>query len=143
MTAKRTVRKATLSLVAAGALALAAAAPAAETATITINHQMRGCHAWSINNGPHQPTLAVNVKAGTKLRFVNDDIMPHKLIQTSGPKLRLAHANMNHMSASMSVRLAQKGVYRFTTKTGEDYKSMAAMKTIGEDYVLRLTVHVK
>jgi len=143
MLSKRTIQKAALSLVAIGALLPVAVASAANTATITISHQMRGCHAWSINNGPIRPSLAVNAKAGAIVKFVNNDIMPHKLVQTAGPKLRLVKANMNHMSASMSVKFPQRGVYRFTTKAGEDYKSLAMMKTTGEDYVLHLTVRVK
>jgi plastocyanin len=83
------------------------------------------------------------LKAGMTLRFVNNDIMPHKLIQTSGPKLSLVHPNMNRMSAVSTVKLAHKGTYRFTTKPGEDYKIFAGHETIGEDYVLHLTVHVK
>ena len=140
MLSKRTIQKAALSLVAIGALLPVAVASAANTATITISHQMRGCHAWSINNGPIRPSLAVNAKAGAIVKFVNNDIMPHKLVQTAGPKLRLVK---NHMSASMSVKFPQRGVYRFTTKAGEDYKSLAMMKTTGEDYVLHLTVRVK
>src|SRR6266508_2458581 len=48
-----------------------------------------------------------------------------------------------HPSLSTSVKLMQRGVYRFTTKAGEDYPSMSMMKTTGEDYVLHLTVRVK
>ena len=47
--------------------------------------------------------------------------MPHKLIQTSGPQLSLIHSNMSKVAAFMTVRLTQKGTYRFTTKAGEDY----------------------
>ena len=143
MLSKRTIQRATLMLVGAGALVVAAAATAAGTTTITISHEMRGCHAWAINNGSVRPSLAVKVKAGTVLKFVNNDVMPHKLVQTAGPKLRLGRANMNHIGASMSVKFMQRGVYRFKTRPGEDYKSMAAMKTTGEDYVLHLTVRVK
>jgi hypothetical protein len=49
-------------------------------------------------------------------------------------------ANMNHMAASVKVRFAHAGTYRFTTKAGEDY--MKGMKTIGEDNVLTLKVVV-
>ena|SRR5438445_1131701 len=143
MLSKRTIQKAALSLVATGALLPVAVAPAAGTTTITISHQMRGCHAWSVNNGPMRTSLAVNLKAATTVKFVNNDIMPHMLVQTGGPTLRLQRANMNHMSASMSVKFTHRGVYRFTTKAGEDYKSMAMMKTTGEDHVLHLTVRVK
>jgi hypothetical protein len=47
------------------------------------------------------------------------------------------------MSAVSTVKLAHAASYRFTTKAGEDYTSMKSMKTIGEDNVLHLTVHVK
>jgi len=144
MLGKRIIRRPTLALAVLGALALTAcAAPARSTATVTISHQMRGCHAWSFNGGPIRPSPSVSVKAGTVLRLVNNDIMPHKLIQTAGPKLHLVGANMNHMSASTSVKLMRKGLYRFTTKAGEDYASMSMMKTVGEDYVLHLRVRVK
>ena len=118
-------------------------ASAAGTATITISHQMHGCHMWQLGNGAPKATLSVTVKAGTVVRFVNNDVMPHQLIQQAGPKLRLQHARMSHMSAATSVKLVGKGTYRFTTKAGEDYKSMSSMKTIGEDYVLHLTIRVK
>src|SRR6266496_1575327 len=104
---------------------------------------MRGCHVWHFANGQPRPSFSVTLEAGAVLKVVNNDVMPHKLIQTAGPKLQLAHANMNHMSASTSVKLVRKGTYRFTTKAGEDYPSMSMMKTTGEDYVLHLTVHVK
>jgi hypothetical protein len=48
---------------------------------------------------------------------------------------------MRHMSASVRVTFPKAGVYRFSTKPGEDYPGMA-MKTIGEDNVLRLAVRV-
>jgi plastocyanin len=141
MSIKRMFRYATLAAVAA--LVGTSAAPAASTATIRISHQMRGCHVWQLGTGNLKPSLSVTLRAGTVLRFVNTDVMPHRLIQQAGPKLRLTRASMNHISASTSVKLTRKGVYRFTTKAGEDYPSMSTMKTIGEDYVLHLTVHVK
>ena len=134
---------ATLALTALAALMVAAAAPARGGATITIRHQMRGCHSWSFNSGPFKASQSVSVKAGTVLRFTNNDVMPHKLVQTAGPKVRLAHPNMIKMASSATVKLTQKGVYRFTTKAGEDYAWAGSMKTVGEDNVLHLTVRVK
>jgi hypothetical protein len=68
--------------------------------------------------------------------------MPHKLVLASGPAVRY-HGTpaMRHMSASVRVTFPKAGVYKFVTKAGEDYPGMA-MKTIGEDNVLRLTVRV-
>jgi plastocyanin len=140
---KKTIRRTPLTLAATGALLLTSSAAAKGIATITISHQTRGCHAWQFNAGSIRPSLSVTVKAGTVLRFVNNDVMPHRLMQTAGPKLHLVRANMNHMSAFTSVKFVQKGQYRFTTKAGEDYSSMSMMKTVGEDYVLHLSVRVK
>lgn len=143
MSRKKIVRAAALALAAAGALVVTSVAPARGTATITISHQMRGCHAWSFNAGPIRPSLSAAVSAGTVVKFVNNDIMPHKLIQLAGPKLRIPRAGMNKMSATTSIKLTRAGVYRFTTKAGEDYPWASSMHTKGEDYVLRLTLRVK
>ena len=143
MIRKRTIRLAPFALAALAALALASAAPARGTTTITISHKMRGCHAWSVSSGPQQPNLSVVIAPGSTLRFVNNDVMPHKLIQTAGPKLRVVHPGMNKMASTSTIKLTHKGVYRFTTKPGEDYKWAASMKTVGEDNVLHLTVRVK
>jgi plastocyanin len=143
MQPRQTIRGAALALAALAALAVTSAAPAGGTATIAIRHQMRGCHSWSFNSGPFKASLVVNVSAGTVLRFTNNDVMPHKLIQAAGPKVRFAHPNMSKMGSSTTVELRQRGVYRFTTKAGEDYSWAGSMKTVGEDHVLQLTVWVK
>jgi plastocyanin len=135
--------KRTTWLAVAAALVAASPAAAGSTATITISHEMKGCHMWQLASGKLAPHLSATLKAGTTLRFVNNDIMPHRLIQSAGPKLSLVHANMNRLSAVSTVKLTRKGTYRFTTKAGEDYKLFAGHETIGEDYVLKLTVHVR
>jgi len=142
MPARSTIRGAALGLAALAALVVTSAVPAQSTATVTIRHQMRGCHSWSFNSGPFKASQSVSVKAGTVLRFTNNDVMPHKLVQTAGPKVRVVHPNMSKMASSSSVKFTQKGVYRFTTKAGEDYPWAGSMKTVGEDNVLRLTVRV-
>lgn len=143
MQRRHKIRGAALALAALSALVVTAAAPAGGAGTVTIRHQMRGCHSWAFNSGPFKPSLSVDVKVGTVLRFTNNDVMPHKLIQAAGPKVRLTHSNMPKMASSATVRLTQKGVYRFTTKAGEDYSWARSMKTSGEDHVLLLTVRVK
>jgi plastocyanin len=135
--------KRTVLLVVAAAIVAVSQASAGGSTTITISHQTKGCHMWQVGNANPKVNLSVTVKAGTALRFVNNDVMPHRLIQQAGPKLTLVRPNMNRMSVSTSVKLAHSGVYRFTTKAGEDYPWMKSMKTIGEDNVLHLTVHVK
>jgi plastocyanin len=118
------------------------AAKAPAKSTITIRHQMKGCHAWSVNGGPYLATQKTTLARGGTITFLDNDIMSHKLVKTSGPAVRYRPGPaMRHMSASVRVTFGKVGVYRFTTKPGEDYPGMA-MKTIGEDNVLRLTVRV-
>ena len=143
MKRKKRVRLATLAL-AVTALVFSGIASAHAPATITIRHQMRGCHAWAYANGPFKPSLKITVDRDAMLRFVNNDVMPHKLVQLAGAKTAIAKANMNHVGAFAVLMFPGKGVYKFTTKPGEDYP-MGGMKikTIGEDNVLRLTVVVR
>jgi hypothetical protein len=54
---------------------------------------------------------------------------------------RAAPGVMNHMGATTTVSFSHAGMYVFKTKPGEDY--MSGFKTVGEDNVLRLTVHMK
>jgi plastocyanin len=137
------LRSSTL-VVAAAAAIVVPAASAAGAQTVTISHETKGCHMWQLGNGAPKVNLSVTIKRGATLRFVNNDIMPQRLIQQSGAKLTLTHANMNRMSASTSVKFPRDGTYRFTTKAGEDYPWMKAMgKTIGPDNVLHLTVRVQ
>ncbi len=118
------------------------AAKAPVKATITIRHQMRGCHAWSVDGGAYGAAQRTTLARGGTITFLDNDVMPHKLVQTSGPTVRYySNPAMRHMSASVRVTFGKAGVYKFTTKPGEDYPGMA-MKTIGEDNVLHLTVRV-
>jgi plastocyanin len=124
---------------AAGGLAATTKAP--KSSTIMIRHQVRGCHSWSVNGGAYRATLRTSLARGGTITFMNMDVMPHKLLKTSGPAIRFAgKPNMSHMNATVKVTFSKAGVYKLTTKAGEDY--MKGMKTIGEDNVLRLTVKV-
>jgi plastocyanin len=126
------------------ALAVAAPAFASQNRTITIHHQMRGCHAWALGaTGQYKPSLSVSLTRGATLQVVNNDVMPHTLVQTSGPNVKIVTPAMRRVGATASARFAKTGVYRFTTRAGEDYKWASKMKTTGEDYVLRLTVTVR
>lgn len=144
MKRKNRIRIAGLAVAALSAvLAASALAAPTGTATLTIRHQMRGCHAWSFNGGAYKAALKITVARGTTLEVIDNDAMPHKLVQTSGSKLTLKTPAMKHMSATAHVTFSKAGVYKLTTKAGEDYPSMKGMKTVGEDNVLRLTVTVK
>ncbi len=141
MKRKKRIHTSALALALAGLFAGSAFASSPQ-ATLTIRHQMRGCHAWSFNGGAYKASLKITVVRGTTLRVIDNDVMPHKLVQLAGPRARLFPPAMNHMSAQAKVMFAKKGTYRFTTKAGEDYPMMGEMETIGKDYVLRLTVVV-
>ena len=130
-----------LLLVVAGALIGASVSSAAPgKAALVIRHQTRGCHSWSLNGGPFKATQSITLRHGGSLTVTDNDVMPHTLVLTSGPSLRLAHPKLGRPGASLTLTFAKPGVYRFTTKAGEDY--MAGVKTIGEDNVLKLTVVV-
>jgi hypothetical protein len=138
-------RKHTIALLSAGvAAALAAGVSSAATpthASLLIRHQVRGCHSWSVNGGAFRASQTIVLRRGGSITVRNIDVMPHKLIETAGPAVRfVGRPNMNHMSASVKAIFPKAGIYRFTTKAGEDY--MPGMKTVGEDNVLRLTVKV-
>jgi plastocyanin len=126
---------------AAGGFAATTKAP--KRTTIMIRHQVRGCHTWSVNGGAYRATQSTRLARGGTITFMNMDVMPHKLVKTSGPAIHFTgKPNMNHMNASVRVTFSKAGVYKLTTKAGEDYPSMGDMKTIGEDNVLHLTVKV-
>ena len=117
-------------------------AKAPAKATVTIRHQTRGCHSRSLNSGVSRASLTTTLARGGTIRFVDNDVMSHKLVKTSGPAVRyLGNPAMRHMSASVSVTFTKTGTYRFTTKAGEDYPGVH-LKTIGEDNVLHLVVKV-
>ena len=139
---RRTIRVVVTGLAAAGIFTAAASAHVPQ-ATLTISHQMRGCHTWSFNNGPSKASVKIKIASRTTLKVIDNDVMPHRLLQVGGPKARLISPAMRHMSAQAKVVFPKKGTYRFTTKAGEDYPAMAMMKTVGEDFVLRLTVVVR
>ena len=146
-----------LMLVAIGSTASAVVAATPQTASITIRHQVRGCHTWSVNGGPFAASRSVTLARGGAIRFTNNDVMPHTLIRVSGPSVRMRNGStmgmgmgihrkaapgvMNHMGATTTAFFTHAGTYVFKTRAGEDY--MSGMRTIGEDNILRLTVTVR
>jgi hypothetical protein len=151
------VGAALLSAAAAGAgpgmMARQGGAPA--SATLLIRHQRAHCHAWSLNGGPFAAVQTVSLTAGGTIRVIDDDVMPHRLVQVAGPAVSMRNGTtmpmmgrygsktpglMNHMGATTTVAFAQPGTYRFRTRAGEDY--FKGVVTTGDDNVLALTVHV-
>jgi hypothetical protein len=144
MSRKKRIRKLAAALAAAtGALFVATASAHGTAATITIRHQMHGCHTWSFNNGPYRAAQSIKLSRGATLAVKNNDVMPHKLVRTSGPAVRILPARMGWVGATARIHFTKAGVYKFTTKAGEDYSWASHMKTTGEDNVLRLTVTVR
>jgi hypothetical protein len=138
----------------AGVLASGAAA-AGSGSTLVIRHQLKGCHSWSANGDTYKASQTMKLQRGASLTITNNDVMPHKLIEMSGPAVRYTRlasgtgmgmkgtfppAMMARMGARSKVTFMKAGTYRFTTKVGEDY--MSGVKTVGEDNVLKLTVTV-
>ena len=140
---KRIAVAGTVLVIAAVAAGSAAATAHHANATVLIRHQTRGCHTWSYAGTGWHARLSITLDRDTKaLSFVNNDVMPHRLIQLRGPHATISHANMNHMSGRAVVRFSRAGTYVFGTKPGEDYPNMRMGETVGKDNVLRLTVGV-
>lgn len=135
-----------LSAVVAIAAALVLAPPASSHENgpvLIIRHQMRGCHAWSLGlTAAAKVSQTVWLKRGVHLEIGNNDVMPHKLVQLAGPRVRLPEgASMNSLGAMIEVRFPNAGVYRFATKAGKDYSK--GVRTIGADHTLKLRVIVR
>ncbi len=138
------IRIGALALAMVGVFVVTSTASAHMPMTLTIRHQMVGCHAWSMSPaGPFKATLSIKVDRDASFVIVNNDMMPHKLVQVSGPKALLSKVNMNHIGARGFISFKRAGTYVFRTKAGDDYKWMHGMATKGPDNVLRLKVTVK
>ena len=113
----------------------ASAAPGG--ATLTIRHQVKGCHSWSLNGGAWKTTQAAHVARGGSIVVTNNDVMFHKLVKVSGPavkytllktgmamkgtvKLPWAPGLMGRPGATVKVTFPAKGTYVFKTVFGED-----------------------
>jgi len=153
---KRTMLGLLASLVVVGVVGVGTAG-ASTAPTLTISHQLKGCHSWSLNGGKTGVSQTVHLTHGGSLTILNTDVMSHQLIKLSGGpvamqlvsagnpsvgKLKAPYAPglMPHMSATLKVGFAKPGTYTFTTKEGDDY--MAGVKTIGNDNILKLKVIV-
>jgi plastocyanin len=157
MTIKRVATISSLVAAAAAVSVSVALAGAAPSAKIVITHQTKGCHSWALNGGAFKTSQTLALKRGGYVTITNNDVMPHTLLQTAGPKTtiklvkaatggmgmhgKISPTTMGHMGATLRVDFTKAGTYKFTTKAGEDY--MAGVTTTGEDHVLRLVVTVR
>jgi plastocyanin len=124
-------------------------------AAVAIRHQTHGCHAWSVNGSAYAASHVVTLHRGGTITVTNNDVMPHQLIKTSGPAITITRekpgmsmgpkhtypaAMLARMGASANVTFTKAGIYKLTTKPGEDY--MKGITTTGADNVLKLKVVV-
>ncbi len=140
------------------ALDAAAASAAPRTAALVVEHQVRGCHVWSLNGGPPRTHVVARLARGGALKVTNDDLMAQELVQTRGPavQMRLVRQShmgdmpmrmgkagpytMGHMGATLGVTFPRAGTYRFRLVDRGDY--FEGIKTVGKDNELTLTVVV-
>jgi hypothetical protein len=127
------------------AAAVASSAAASRVVHVTIRHQTVGCHAWSIDNGPFRAALAVAVPARSAIEFTNDDLMVHRLVQVSGPRLALPPAlvpgTFHHPGGgNATLVFTRPGTY--VLRTVDTPAGPNEPPTTGPDNALRLTVHV-
>jgi plastocyanin len=114
----------------------------AKAASLIVEHATAGCHNWSLNGSPMSAHQVARLQHGNGITVTNNDVMPHELVQTAGPTVQMAGMQMSMMGAQSTVVFPTAGVYKFTTKAGEDYPSASGIVTTGEDNVLTLTVYV-
>lgn len=114
----------------------------AKAASLVIQHATVGCHDWSLNGSPLATHQVAHLQHGNGITVTDNDVMPHELVQTAGPAAEMAGMQMGKMGAQSTMVFPTPGVYKFTTKAGEDYPSAAGIVTTGEDHVLTLTVYV-
>ena len=153
---KRLLVAMSLGILAVGAAAPAPGATPAQSGSIVIRHQLRGCHTWSPNGGMYKAALDLRLARGGALTITNLDPMVHKLIQETGPTVgmrTIAHQHMkmvgmhtvtgrgvmSHMGAAVKVSFPRAGLYRFTTKDLGEYFEL---KAVGDDNDLMLVVRV-
>ena len=94
--------------------------PAPKTATVVIRHQLAHCHAWSLNGDAFAADQVAKLDVGDSIKVTNDDVMPHQLVELSGPAATITTAAMAKMGATSSVVFSKPGTYVFGTKPGED-----------------------
>lgn len=143
------------------AFASNASAAAPKSASLEIDHLVRGCHSWSLNGNPQHVHQIVQLARNGSLLVTNDDLMIQDLVRTSGPAVhmqlvRQSHMGkmqptmpmngnasryaMNHMGAQVKVTFANAGTYHFKLIDRGDY--FDNIKTIGPDNQPTVTVTV-
>jgi plastocyanin len=102
-----------VALLALGAVvATSALAAPPQHASVTIRHQMMGCHAWSVGTGPYSAHAATKLSVGGSITFTDNDVMSHQLIKKSGSAVVFSGSHtMGHMGATLKVTFPHAGTY--------------------------------
>jgi hypothetical protein len=135
---------------AALAVSVGGVVAAPQSATLVIHHQVRGCHAWSLDGGSFIVRQVVKLGRGGSLTVTNNDLMVQELVKTNGPAVKqklLGHMGsmsvgmhmggkagpyaMAHPGAMLRVTFPRAGVYQFNLMDRGDY--FKGIKTIGPD----------
>ena len=112
----------------------------ADAMQLRIVHVQRGCHIWRSDTGKGA-MMRITLSRGARLSILDQDVDPHQLVQLGGPRLRMP--GPMGMNSRGQLRFTQAGTYRLATKVVElPGQSMPAVKTIGPDNRLSLTVTV-
>ena len=106
---------------AASVVLVGAAVAAPKSATLTIRHQMKGCHSWAFAGGTWSATQSVTLARGAKLTVVDNDVMPHKFVQLSGPQAKLTTPVMKHMGAHRGQAIGVAFAEGFRQHLGHSY----------------------
>jgi hypothetical protein len=129
----------TVTLIVASA---ASAGSPPSNASLLIRHQVQGCHTWSANHDAFKASQSITLRRGGLLTVTNNDVMPHKLVLTSGPALHIATRDLGPHGRLAEGRPDQAGDLPLHDEAGRGLSGMSGMKTTGEDNVLKLTVVV-
>lgn len=154
---KRVISSIGIAAALAAVVAASALASPAVSNTLVISHMVKGCHIWALNGAKPAVSQTIRLHPGQALTIRNSDVMPHRLIKTSGAAVTMrlltsgmmstgtlkapyAAGMMPHMASVLRVSFPKAGTYALKTVAGEDY--MAGVKTVGEDNLLKVKVVV-
>ena len=82
-------------------VATAASSPTLASANVLIRHQVAHCHAWSVNGRPFGAAQQLTLERGGTITFLNNDVMPHRLIQLVGAHVAMHNGTTMPMGARM------------------------------------------
>ena len=91
--------------VAGVASAVAFASGSATThAALVIHHQKHGCHAWSLDGNAFKASQSITLRRGGSVSITNNDVMPHKIVATSGPAVTITRLEAGTAMGMMGVK---------------------------------------